>query len=280
MCVLKTRARARRVIGSALAAALLAGCASVPNRLSDPRDPLEPVNRAVFRFNTDFDKAFMVPLAKGYKAITPEVVNRGITNMFANVDDVTSLVNNILQFKILRAGSDVGRIVLNSTVGVLGFLDVATNVGLTSYKEDFGQTLGYWGIPPGAYVMLPIFGPSDLRDTVGFAGDLVTDPFFSIKTGKVYWGVGALRMVDFRADRLGAGEILEDAALDPYVFLRDAYLQRRQNLVYDGNPPEAQDQGDIWSDVDFKDGSKSAPGKPAASKPAPAKSGDNSLGTH
>ncbi|WP_295440538.1 VacJ family lipoprotein [uncultured Thiodictyon sp.] len=280
MCFLKTRAGARRVIGAVLVAALLAGCASAPNRLTDPRDPLEPVNRAVFRFNSDFDKAFMVPLAKGYKAITPEPVNRGITNFFGNIDDVTSLVNNVLQFKLLRAGSDVGRIVVNSTVGILGFMDVATNVGLPSYKEDFGQTLGYWGLPPGAYVMLPIFGPSDLRDTVGFAGDLVTDPFFSIKTGKIYWGVGGLRMVDFRADRLAAGEILEDAALDPYVFLRDAYLQRRRNLVYDGNPPESEDQGDIWSDVEFNGGSKSAPGKPAASKRAPAKSGENSLGTH
>ncbi|WP_295390248.1 VacJ family lipoprotein [uncultured Thiodictyon sp.] len=280
MCFWKTGAGARRVIAPALMAALLTGCASAPNRLTDPRDPLEPVNRAVFRFNTDFDKAFMVPLAKGYKAITPEPVNRGVTNFFANIDDVTSFVNNVLQFKLNRAGSDVGRILLNSTVGILGFMDVATNVGLPSYKEDFGQTLGYWGLPPGAYVMLPIFGPSDLRDTVGFAGDLVTDPFFSIKTGQIYWGFAGLRMVDFRADRLGAGEILEDAALDPYVFLRDAYLQRRRNLVYDGNPPESQDQADIWNDVDFKGGSKPDSGKPAGAKPAPAKSGDNSLGSH
>ncbi len=257
----KTGAGTRRVVESALAALLTAGCASHPNRVADPRDPLEPYNRAVYRFNDDFDKAFVRPLAKGYKTITPEVVNRGITNFFDNIDDVTSIVNNILQFKMSRAGSDVGRIFINSTVGVLGFLDVATNVGLPSYKEDFGQTLGYWGIPTGAYFMLPIFGPSTLRDTVGFAGDLVTDPFFSIQTGKIYWGFEALRIVDFRADRLGAGDILEDAALDPYVFLRDAYLQRRQNLVYDGNPPEAEDQGDIWADVEFRGRAKPAPGK-------------------
>lgn len=254
-----SRPRTRRLVGLVLPALLVAGCASNPNRVTDPRDPLEPFNRAVFRFNTDFDNAFMRPLAKGYKAVTPEPVDRGITNFFGNIDDFTSFVNNILQFKMSRAGSDLGRIFMNSTVGILGFFDVATNAGLPSYKEDFGQTLGYWGIPPGAYFMLPIFGPSNLRDNVGFAGDIVTDPFFSIETGKIYWGFATLRIVDFRADRLTAGEILTDAALDPYVFLRDAYLQRRRNLVYDGNPPESEDQADIWADVDFKDGDGSAP---------------------
>ncbi|MBV5273628.1 MAG: VacJ family lipoprotein [Lamprocystis purpurea] len=261
----KSTPRTRRLVGLVLPALLVAACASNPDRVTDPRDPLEPFNRAVFRFNTDFDNAFMRPLAKGYKAVTPEPVDRGITNFFSNIDDFTSFVNNILQFKMSRAGSDLGRIFMNSTVGILGFFDVATNAGLPSYKEDFGQTLGYWGIPPGAYFMLPIFGPSNLRDNIGFAGDIVTDPFFSIETGKIYWGFATLRIVDFRADRLAAGEILTDAALDPYVFLRDAYLQRRRNLVYDGNPPESEDQADIWADVDFKDSDGSAP----VVKPAP-----------
>lgn len=261
----KSTPRTRRLVGLVLPALLVAGCASNPDRVTDPRDPLEPFNRAVFRFNTDFDNAFMRPLAKGYKAVTPEPVDRGITNFFSNIDDFTSFVNNILQFKMSRAGSDLGRIFMNSTVGILGFFDVATNAGLPSYKEDFGQTLGYWGLPPGAYFMLPIFGPSNLRDNVGFAGDIVTDPFFSIETGKIYWGFATLRIVDFRADRLTAGEILTDAALDPYIFLRDAYLQRRRNLVYDGNPPESEDQADIWADVDFKDSDGSAP----VVKPAP-----------
>ena len=254
MYLRKTGPRPRRLVGLAFTALLAVGCASNPNRVTDPRDPLEPFNRAVYRFNTDFDKAFMRPLAKGYKAVTPEVVDRGITNFFNNIDDFTSFVNNILQFKMSRAGSDLGRMFMNSTVGLLGFFDVATNAGLPSYKEDFGQTLGYWGLEPGAYFMLPIFGPSTMRDNIGFAGDIVTDPFFSIDAGQVYWGFVTLRIVDFRADRLGAGQILEDAALDPYVFLRDAYLQRRENLVYDGNPPESETQEDIWSDVDFKAG--------------------------
>jgi phospholipid-binding lipoprotein MlaA len=256
----------RRWTGWLLLALVASGCATNPNRVVDPRDPLEPYNRAMYRFNDDFDKAFIQPLAKGYKAITPEVVDRGITNFFNNIDDFTSFVNNALQFKMSRAASDVGRIFINTTVGLLGFFDVATNAGLPSYKEDFGQTLGYWGLPPGAYFILPILGPSNMRDNIGFAGDIVTDPFFNVQTGDIYWGFAGLRIVDFRADRLEAGEILQDAALDPYIFLRDAYLQRRQNLVYDGNPPESEDQGDIWGDVDF-DGQGPAPAKPSAPPP-------------
>ncbi len=199
------RPRTYRLVGPLLLGLLASGCASNANRVADPRDPLEPFNRAVFHFNTDFDNAFMVPLAKGYQAITPEPVDRGITNFFNNIDDFTSFVNNILQFKMSRAGSDLGRIFMNSTVGILGFFDVATNAGLPSYKEDFGQTLGYWGLEPGAYFMLPIVGPSTIRDTIGFAGDVVTDPFFSIETGDIYWGFVTTRLVDYRADRLGAG---------------------------------------------------------------------------
>ncbi len=256
-------------VPAVLAALLACGCASNPNR--DPRDPLEPYNRAMFRFNSDFDKAFVRPLAKGYKAIAPAPVDRGITNFFNNIDDFTSFVNNILQFKMSRAGSDLGRMFMNSTVGVLGFFDVATNAGLPSYKEDFGQTLGYWGMEPGAYFILPIFGPSTMRDNIGFAGDILTDPFFSVQKDKIYWGFVSLRVVDRRADLLAAGDILEDAAVDPYVFLRDAYLQRRRNLVYDGNPPEEEGQADIWADVDFGIGNKpaDAPGTAPPAKAAP-----------
>jgi phospholipid-binding lipoprotein MlaA len=230
------------------------GCASNPNRVKDPRDPLEPLNLAVFRFNTDFDKAFVKPAAKAYRAITPEVVDRGITNFFNNIDDVTSLANNVLQFKLSRAGSDLGRIFINTTVGVLGFVDVATNVGLQSYKEDFGQTLGYWGVESGAFLMLPFLGPSSIRDTIGWAGDVVTDPLFNVDEGTVYWGLLGVRVVDRRADLLAAGEILEEAALDPYVFIRDAFLQRRRYQVYDGNPPPQEGEGDFWDELELENG--------------------------
>lgn len=242
------------------------GCASNPDRVADPRDPLEPFNRAVFRFNTDFDNAFVKPVAKAYRAVTPEVVNRGISNFFNNLDDVTSFANNILQFKMSRAGSDLGRLFINTTVGFLGFVDVATNVGLQSYKEDFDQTLGYWGLEPGAFVMLPLLGPSSMRGILGWGGDIVTDPLFNIDEDKVYWGLAGLRVVDRRADLLAAGEILEEAAMDPYLFIRDAYLQRRRYLVFDGNPPPEEGQEDFWDELD-SGGDQGAPA-PAA-KPSP-----------
>ncbi|WP_242467369.1 MlaA family lipoprotein [Thiocapsa imhoffii] len=238
---------------------LLMGCGSSPSRISEPRDPLEPFNRAVFRFNSDFDKAFLQPIAKGYRAITPAPVERGVTNFFANISDVTSVVNNILQFKMSRAGSDVGRLFINSTVGVFGFVDVATNVGLPSYKEDFGQTLGYWGLDSGAFIMLPFLGPSSVRDAFGDVGDLFTDPLFHLgplygfDEEHVYWGLIALRAVDRRANYLTTTQILEDAALDPYILLRDAYLQRRHYRVHDGNPPDLGDGEDFWDDIDFDD---------------------------
>lgn len=224
------------------------GCASVPPEYRDPRDPWQPFNRAVFKFNTDFDNAFLKPAAQAYQFITPEPLDEGITNFFNNIADATSAVNNVLQFKLSRAGSDVGRVFVNTTVGFVGFFDVASNVGLPSYKEDFGQTLGYWGFGAGPYFMLPILGPSTVRDTFGLAGDIVLDPFFSLEEDEIYWGFVTLRVIDRRADLLTAGELVDEAAIDRYTFIRDAYLQRRQNLVHDGNPPESDEEDVIWED--------------------------------
>ena len=226
----------------------LGGCSSVPDEYRDPRDPLERYNRGMHEVNTTVDDALIKPVAKGYKAITPEPLDRGITNFFDNIADVTSAVNNLLQFKLSRAGSDVGRVATNSTVGLLGFFDVASNMGLPSYKEDFGQTLGYWGGEPSPYLVLPLLGPSTLRDTVGLAGDIAVDPFFSINKNTIYWGFVALRIVDTRADLLTASKILETAAIDPYSFVRDAYLQRRRSQIYDGNPPPDAYEEDLWAD--------------------------------
>ncbi|NVZ08520.1 VacJ family lipoprotein [Allochromatium humboldtianum] len=240
-----------RALAWLVAPTLLLGCASKPDREVDPRDPLEPFNRATFRFNMDFDKAFMQPIARGYQKVTPEPVDRGITNFFDNLADVTSAVNNVLQFKMSRAGSDVGRIFINSTVGVLGFIDVATNVGLPSYKEDFGQTLGYWGLEPGAYLVTPLLGPSSMRDAIGMGGDIVMDPLANLKKHQVHWGLVGVRLIDRRADLLTTTEIVEEASIDLYSFVRDAYLQRRQTLVYDGNPPTDDSQPDFWDEVEF-----------------------------
>nr|WP_148217489.1 VacJ family lipoprotein [Allochromatium vinosum] len=240
-----------RALAWLVAPTLLLGCASKPDRELDPRDPLEPLNRATFRFNMNFDKALVQPIARGYQKVTPEPVDRGITNFFDNLADVTSAVNNVLQFKMSRAGSDVGRVFINSTVGVLGFVDVATNVGLPSYKEDFGQTLGYWGLESGAYLVTPFLGPSSMRDAIGMGGDIVMDPLVNLKKHQVHWGLVGVRVIDRRADLLTATEIVEEASIDPYSFVRDAYLQRRQSLVYDGNPPTDTSQPDFWDEVEF-----------------------------
>jgi len=235
-----------RRIGLILPLALIGGCASTPDGYRDPRDPLEPYNRAMYKFNQATDDAIIKPVAEGYKKITPEPVDRGVTNFFNNLADVNSAVNNLLQFKLSRAGSDVGRLAVNSTVGMLGFFDVATNMGLPSYKEDFGQTLGYWGAEPSPFLVLPFFGPSTLRDTIGLGGDTVVNPLSHIEKNTAYWGAVGVRVIDQRADLLTAGKILEEAALDPYIFLRDAFLQRRRDQIFDGNPPPEADAEDIW----------------------------------
>lgn len=239
---------ARRILlpGVLVVVSVTLGCASVPEEYRDPRDPWQPYNRAMFKFNTDFDNAFVKPAAQAYQKITPEPVNRGITNFFANIADATSAVNNLLQFKLARTGSDISRVLVNTTVGVLGIFDVATNMGIQSYKEDFGQTLGYWGFANGPYFIMPVIGPSTVRDTFGFAGDVLLDPFFSVKKEEIYWGFVGLRLVDKRAGLLTASEIFEEAAIDRYSFVRDAYLQKRANEVKDGDPSDDAIDQDVW----------------------------------
>ncbi len=217
-------------------AAAVGGCASTPKEDRDPRDPLEPVNRAVYRFNDELDKALLKPIAEGYRKVTPEPVNRGVTNFFSNLQDVGSAINNALQLKMERAGSDVGRVVVNTTVGVLGFVDVATNLDMPKYGEDFGQTLGVWGLKPGPYLVLPLLGPSSVRDTVGWVGDWYTNPVDYVRPWQAEAGLYAVYFVDRRADLLTASRLVEES-LDPYSFTKDSYLQNRRNNVYDGNPP-------------------------------------------
>ena len=217
---------------------MLSACATVDPEYADPRDPLESFNRSMFTFNDNLDQYVAKPLARGYKKITPEPIDKGISNFFSNLDDVGTIVNNGLQFKFKDAISDLGRLAVNSTIGLLGLLDVASSMGLPKHYEDFGQTLGVWGMGPGPYLVLPVIGPGSGRDTLGFAVDWFTNPlYYLVEDDGVSWGLYILRFVDRRADLLKTTELLESAALDPYAFMRDAYLQRRQNQVYDGNPP-------------------------------------------
>jgi phospholipid-binding lipoprotein MlaA len=182
-------------------------------------------------------------------------VDRGITNFFNNIDDVNSAVNNLLQVKISRFGTDVGRLVINTTIGIGGLIDVATNMGLPSYKEDFGQTFGYWGDVDSPYLVLPFLGPSTLRDTMGIPGNIAANPFFHVwNTDKtVNWTMLGLDVIDTRADLLTATDLVDTAATDPYAFVRDAFLQKRRNQIFDGNPPPSPEEEDIWSEEDAKE---------------------------
>jgi len=216
----------------ALLLAGISGCAT-----NNPRDPLEPLNRGIYAFNDGLDTVVMKPVAEGYRAVLPQLVRTGIGNFFSNLDDLTVFANGILQFKIPQAVSDLGRFVINSTIGLLGFVDVATDLGLEKHIEDFGQTLGYWGIGSGPYLVLPFLGPSSFRDALGRWVDSFTDVVWQqdhMRTRNQLYGT---RAVDNRSRLLDTEKILQTAAIDEYAFVRDAYLQRRRNLVYDGNPP-------------------------------------------
>ncbi len=224
---------------------LMTGCATTAqNERVAKIDPFEPMNRAVFTFNEKADDYVIKPLAEAYKFVLPEFVRTGVTNFFSNINDVLIAANNLLQGKPTDAASDIGRFLIHSTIGVLGLFDVATDMGLDKNREDFGQTLGVWGISDGPYVVLPFFGASNIRDTVGLVVDIETD--FMINTNKLNSdekiAVNALRVINRRADLLDAGQLLEDAAFDKYSFVRDGYLQRRRSQIYDGNPPPLKEE--------------------------------------
>jgi len=216
-------------------AAMLSGCASLTSH--EENDPFEYVNRSIYTFNEKADEYVLEPAAKGYQFITPETVDRGVTNFFSNLDDVVVFINDVLQLKFNQALSDIGRVAVNSTIGVLGFMDVATDMGMPKHHEDFGQTLGAYGVGTGPYVVLPILGPSTVRDTLGLFADSFVDPVQQINDSDTMWSAVVLEGVDLRADLISAKKILDEASLDPYEFLRSGYFQRREYLIYDGNPP-------------------------------------------
>jgi len=218
---------------------LFAGCASVND--PNPRDPWEPMNRKIFSVNDSVDKAVVKPVAVAYKDYTPEVVQKGINNFFGNLRDVWSAINSALQLKGGDTVDGTMRVVVNSTVGVLGLIDVATPLKIKKHKEDFGKTLGHWGVPTGPYLVLPFFGPSDLRDASGFVFDIKFNPTSqSIKKVAVRNTLYGINAIDTRKGYLGMEDSLDAIALDRYSFVRDAYLQRRLYEIYDGNPPDQE----------------------------------------
>ena len=213
----------------------LSGCASTQK--TDPRDPWEGWNRNVQGFNDKLDDYFMKPVAKGYQWITPSFVDRGVTNFFSNIDDINVVLNDLLQAKFGQSGSDTGRLLLNSTLGIGGFVDVASMLDIPKHNEDLDQTLGSWGMPSGPYVVVPFIGPSTPRGLVGAAGDTAANPINWISPAAIPYGAGAVKTVDMRADLLSATKIADEASVDRYEFIRNAYFQQRNYQVYDGNPP-------------------------------------------
>jgi phospholipid-binding lipoprotein MlaA len=212
----------------------LGGCATTAN---NPADPLEPFNRTMFRFNDAVDNAVLKPVAQGYRAVVPQLARTGVTNFFSNLEDPWISANNLVQGKLEFALGDMLRFAINSTFGLLGVFDVASEMGMEKHNEDFGQTLGRWGLGAGAYLVLPLLGPSTVRDGAGrvldWQGDVVGNLDYVPLRNSLY----ATRAVNDRSNLFDATGILEEAALDKYTFVRDSWLQRRRSLVYDGSPP-------------------------------------------
>ena len=208
-----------------------------PNVYASDDDPLEPMNRAIFEFNEVVDDNVLKPIAKGYKYVTPDPVELGISNFFSNLGEIGTITNDLLQLKFAQAGRDTMRFFLNSTLGIFGIFDVATPLGLSKNKEDFGQTLGFWGVPDGPYLVLPFLGPSSLRDGPSMIVDYELSPVEQLHHEERQV-LQTLDIVDTRARLLRATKILDTAAKDKYIFIRESYLQKRESQVNDGNVKE------------------------------------------
>ena len=237
----------------------LAGCATTtPDELKN--DPWTGWNHGTQTFNDNLDKAIIKPLAQGYEWITPTFVNEGVTNFFSNINDVGVTINDLLQFKVTQSGMDASRFLINTTAGVAGFIDVADMVNLPKHKEDFGQTLGFWGVPSGNYLVLPFFGPSSPRDTVGLIGDALFNPltYVSIFGGAAInaatAGAKLVDVVDQRDHLMTTEKIIDEGSVDRYDFIKNSYQQNREYYIHDGEPFES-------SDPDLDDESSDSTGK-------------------
>jgi len=244
--------RFRVLVLSALACVLFGGCTSIPSnpdgseRERSPADPWEPLNRSIFVFNGAFDMVTLKPLAKGYEIVVPSVIRLGINNFSRNLRSPLHIINNFLQGKIGSGFRQTGRFVMNTTFGIGGFMDVATDAGIDVEVEDFGQTLAVWGVPDGPFVVIPFLGPRTFRDATMIPLNFLADPLLHYDNSSVRDKIYLIRTIDFRAQLLRAEELLE-GAYDPYVRMREAFLQHRRYLIYDGDPPE---DDDLYEDFD------------------------------
>ncbi|RDJ99200.1 MlaA family lipoprotein [Paraburkholderia lacunae] len=264
--------RAFQVATLAAAAATLAGCTTVQTPTKG--DPLEGLNRTIFTVNDKLDQYALKPVAKGYVFITPQPVRDSVTNFFSNIGDVYIAANNLLQLKITDGVEDIMRIVINTVFGVGGLFDVATLAKLPKHDNDLGLTLGHYGVPPGPYLVLPLFGPSTVRDAVGSIGNYYVNPLSYIDPPGLSWALYGLNVINTRANLLNAGEVLEGAALDKYSFVRNAYLQRRQYLLSDGKQSQALpnygDEAALPKYEDVDGGAAAAPAGAAKAVSGPA----------
>jgi phospholipid-binding lipoprotein MlaA len=270
---MKLRGRRSARIGTALAVAVaLAGCQTIRESRGGPGEKLDPWenwNRKVFKFNDDVDRAVLIPVATAYTNVVPQPVRRSVGNFFNNFADAWSAINNMLQGKISLGFEDATRVGANTLFGLFGILDVASEMGLEHHYEDFGQTLGRWGVGAGAYVVLPILGPSSVRDAVALPVDWQATPtaFFDERSAKI--GMTVLQILNTRSALLGATRVIDDIALDKYTFVRDAYLQRRRSLVFDGDVPETPSPPDEAASA-AAGAAEGNPAPPAAATPASA----------
>lgn len=223
----------------AMLASLLA--AGVVSADENPRDPYEGFNRRMYAVHETLDAALLKPVATGYDRAVPLPVKAGAGNFFSNIGEAWTGANNLLQGKPGDAGGDLARLLVNSTLGIFGLFDVASELGLEKHDEDFGQTLAVWGVGSGGYLFWPLIGPRTVRDTAGFAADVMVDPVGHLDSIRVRNSLRAVRLVDVRAGLLPADKVVDEAALDKYAYIRDAYLQRRNNQIYDGRPPRHDD---------------------------------------
>ncbi|ANB74164.1 MlaA family lipoprotein [Paraburkholderia phytofirmans] len=272
----KRGVRTVQIATFALAAATLAGCSTVQTPTKG--DPLEGLNRTIFTVNDKLDQYALKPVAKGYVWATPQPVRDSVTNFFSNIGDVYIAANNLLQLKITDGVEDIMRIVINTVFGVGGLFDVATLAKLPKHDNDLGLTLGHYGVPAGPYLVLPLFGPSTVRDAVGSIGNYYVNPLSYIHPDGLSWALYGLNVINTRANLLGASDVLEGAALDKYSFVRNAYLQRRQYLLSESKQSQALpnygDEAPLPKYDEGEGGAAAAPaGTPGAAAKAPAASG-------
>lgn len=269
MSMQKTIINTRLLVSSLVISSVLGGCATTS--AVNEKDPWEGWNRGTQEFNDDLDKAIIKPMAKGYLWLTPKFVDDGITNFFNNMNDIGVTINDFLQLKMAQGGMDAGRFLINTTAGVAGFVDVARMIDLPKHNEDFGQTLGFWGVPSGNYLVLPFFGASSPREVVGAIGDALMNPltytFVFAGSGAAVSAINAgaktVDVTDTRAGLIPTEKLVNEASVDRYSFIKNAYQQRREYLLHDGNVPENEElqlEDDVVAEgADMKKGTGSAP---------------------